>query len=92
MNAYQDAERLVVQVLRQGVMPPQVFPLPDGGLSIEWHRPSMQLSIRLPGEEGIADASVYLFDGQADEEWEERLDAALPKVTEVLTDFVNPAG
>lgn len=91
--AAQAAEQLITQLLLQRVRAPEFFPRPDGGLSIEWHGPTVELAIELPpGAPGASAASVYYSDEQAEVEWEKRLSDAMPQVREILGNFVIPVG
>lgn len=87
------AEMLVSQLLAQRVAPPRFFPHPDGGLSIEWHRPALELAIELaPGSADVSSASVYFSDELAEVEWETVLSDALPQVGEALGRFLTTLG
>jgi hypothetical protein len=82
-----DAAEIGVGVLawiaRAGVPLPQTFPTADGGLSLEWHRPSLDFVISLTPPDGKEPPSAYFR--SATEEWEQddlrvldgRLDAAM---------------
>lgn len=59
--------QLLVDLAMAEVPAPQTFPTPDGGLSLEWHRPELDFVISLapPGEEPPS-----AFFRARDEEWE----------------------
>lgn len=84
-----DTRHLMSQLLRQNVIPPELIPLPDGGISIEWRRPTFEFSIDLPGETGLRSASAYCRDTTTDAEWEQDLVAAMPQVIAVLGQLVD---
>lgn len=86
-NAADLAEQLLAaMLLRPGLARPQAAPSADGGVSIEWHRPNLDLVVSIgPGDEP---PSAYFSD--AGQEWEiddlrdvsdGRFDAALDALT-----------
>lgn len=86
------AERALVQLLRQGVVPPTMFPTPDGGLSVEWHRPSMEFALQFTGGHGEQGTVAYFADDSTGEEWEEDLSTAMPRVKEILASLADNGG
>jgi hypothetical protein len=86
--AAEDARLLILQLLDQGVAPPVLVPLPDGGVSVEWHRPSRELAIEFPGATGLLGATAYYRDDGQGTEWEDALAAAVPRVLEILSELV----
>lgn len=89
-RASDTAQRLVTQLLLQDVTPPQFFPTPDGGLSIEWHEPEGEFSIAIPpGAKDVGAASVYFVDEAAGIEWEEPYSSVVGNVEEILSRFVD---
>ena len=80
------AERTLIQLLRQGVTPPSLFPTPDGGISLDWRTPSIEFALhfRRRGE-----PLAYFLDEESGEEWEEELATAMPQVREILTTLAD---
>ncbi len=61
------AEHLLVQLMAQDVALPAVVPMSTGGISLEWHRPSVRLILEIgPGTQ----PSAYYFDRASGDEWE----------------------
>jgi len=89
-DAAEAAESLVVPLLTQGVESPAFVPAIEGGISVEWYRPTVQLVIRFPGVESGLTASAFFADDASQEEWEYPLSAAIPKLGEALTRFILP--
>ena len=77
---------LVPPLLVQDVPMPALVPGSGGGISLEWHRPGLELVVTHAG--GDADATVFLADDQSGDEWEEDYAAAHPKLAEALARFL----
>lgn len=64
---------LAEQALRAGFPEPEVFPVPDGGVQLEWHAGPVELEVEIePGGRGI----VFVCD---DEQAGQRIDGELPR-------------
>ena len=85
-------EPAVVELMLNGVPPPSIVPNSDGGLSLEWYRPGVELIIRVPPTWSDADdlPSAYFFDASAGVEWEEELAAAEPRLGDAIQTLVTP--
>jgi len=89
-RASDTAERLVTQLLMQGVLPPQFFPTPEGGISVEWHEDSVEFSIDIPpGARDVHGASVYFVDEPGGIEWDEPYGDVVGRVEEILGRFLD---
>jgi hypothetical protein len=75
---------LLATLAIQRVNPPQVFPTADGGLSLEWHRPDIDLVIYLSPPTEEPSSAFLRWNGS---EWEvpDLFGAPDPRVNEVLS-------
>lgn len=72
-DALELARMAAERLLRAGLSEPEVFPVPDGGVQLEWRAGPLELEVEVePG----ASAVVFLCD---DEQSGERIDGVLPR-------------
>jgi hypothetical protein len=80
------AEKLVRETLRVGWPTPEIFPIPDGGVQLEWSAGSMELELEIePGGRGV----VFVGD---DPKSGRRFDGELPRDTALLMHAVTTLG
>jgi len=85
------AKRFVVPLLAQGVSAPAFVPTSDGGLSLEWHRPSIQLVIGVPRHQNADNRPTAFFaDDVAGDEWQADVEQTMPRLVEALSRFLIP--
>lgn len=83
------AEVFLSEVIANGVPSPAIVPTPDGGLSLEWYAPAMELVISIPAvDDPVRAASAFFFDEAMHVEWEhELIEAASNGLTSALERF-----
>lgn len=69
------AEGLLLRIAQHGLELPSVVPTSIGGVSLEWHRPGIEISIEFSrwGLRSDPRAVVFFADDESDEEWEHDL-------------------
>ncbi len=81
IEALDAAQRLATALLLEGHPWPAFVPRADGGVSIVWNRPSIELAFELPASlDPLGDASVFFADETVPSEWEAQLDLADPRI------------
>jgi len=74
------AQYLLVSISESELELPSLVPTSLGGLSLEWHRPTVEFAIELEPEGGIGQlrAVVFFSDDVSGEQWEEDLSQLEP--------------
>lgn len=79
------AEPLVTALLLQRIPPPAFVPTSEGGLSLEWKVPSLEIVMYLPPTSSPwGDATAFVSDDESGEEWESTVIGAPARVAEAL--------
>jgi hypothetical protein len=67
------AARLIAQAISAGLPEPELFPVPDGGVQVEWSAGPIELELEIePGQRGVA----FVCD---DEQTGQQIDGVLPR-------------
>ena len=66
---------------------PWVVPTTDGGIQLEWHREGEDLEVEISG---TRTASIYFHNANTGEEWEVPLFQNIPRLRELLAQWVAP--
>lgn len=74
------AQYLLVSIAESEVELPSLVPTSLGGLSLEWHRPTVEFAIELEPEGGMGQprAVVFFSDDVSGEQWEQDLSQLEP--------------
>ena len=69
------AQHLLSSIARSEIELPSVVPTSSGGLSLEWHRPTLEFTIELEPESGTRQprAVAFFSDDVSGEQWERSL-------------------
>ena len=81
--AWMAVSALVEQDIRSPFPVPQVFPVPNGGVQLEWHSPRASLEWEIDAD---AEGGVFVFD---DRDTGERLDGEMPSDLQVLAKAIS---
>jgi hypothetical protein len=72
-DALVTAARVIAQAISAGLPEPELFPVPDGGVQIEWAAGPVELELEIePGQRGV----VFVCD---DEQTGQQIDGELPR-------------